>query len=90
MILLNNINLLQTHYEKFQQNINLVNKGIKKLKSHYKIELDRFTIVIELIDFKTHLKYKFKFLFYELNDLIYELSYIRLFLLSSNYFRDFL
>lgn len=52
---MSDINLLQTHYEKFQLNISLVNKGIQKLKSHYKLDLERFTIVREFIDFKTNL-----------------------------------
>ncbi len=52
---MSDIYLLQIHYEKFQLNISLVNKGIQKLKSHYKLDLERFTIVREFIDFKTNL-----------------------------------
>lgn len=55
VVKLNNINLLQTHYERFQQNILLIKKEIRKFKSYYKEELERFTIVRELIDFKTYL-----------------------------------
>ncbi len=55
MVKLKNINLLQTHYERFQQNIKLINKEIQMFKSYYKEELDRFTIARELIDFKTYL-----------------------------------